>query len=200
MGFLAEIEYGKWRMWIGDPTVMGWITFSLYLITAVICWKAVKKHKTDNKREASFWLLFTVLFIMLGLNKELDLHSLLNEIGSAMAKEQGWWESRFTVKKIFLAGVAFLGAVALYFLSRYYNNIWQANKLAAAGLIMIGIFILIRGLSFQGYENLKKASLLGIKLKWALELSGIGLVFAAAVKNLRKDQEQVEEPENPQEQ
>ena len=181
MGFLAEIGYGRWRLGIGDPTIMGWITAAAYLFTAAVCWSACKRHKkNENCREASFWLLLTLIFIILGINKQMDLQTLLTEFGREISKSLGWYESRHSVKKIFLAVLGLGCLMFFYFISRYYNNVWQANKLACAGVIFLAVFIVVRAMTFQ---HIFKSDFAGF-VKWILELGGIGLVLAGAVKNL----------------
>ena len=79
-----------WRPGIGDPTIGGWITVVLYFVAVLTTWRAAQ---LTNGREYKLWLLISLMFIFLGINKQLDLQSALTEAGRILAMKQGWYPS-----------------------------------------------------------------------------------------------------------
>ena len=84
----------NWSPKIGDPTVGGWLTVILYLLASVSCWRAACKVGTRDIQERRGWQFISVLFLALGVNKQLDLQSALTEAGRVVANVQGWYAQR----------------------------------------------------------------------------------------------------------
>lgn len=76
MGFL-EYLMGEWRPGIGDPTFMGWFTVFSYFMCAAVALSVCTLNRAQDRRFARFWLVIGVVMVLLGINKQLDLQSLL---------------------------------------------------------------------------------------------------------------------------
>src|SRR6478752_323958 len=98
----------NWSPKIGDPTIGGWVTVMLYLLTAGSCWisarELVLEDIASNERRA--WWAISALFLALGVNKQLDLQSALTEAGRVLASVQGWYAQRALVQLAFIVVVA----------------------------------------------------------------------------------------------
>src|SRR3954468_15751872 len=79
---------GQWRPGIGDPTLLGWTTVVAYFAAALACGRTAA---AKGGRPTPFWSLLSLLLVFLGFNKQLDLQSVLTEIGRRLAREQGWY-------------------------------------------------------------------------------------------------------------
>jgi hypothetical protein len=64
---------------IGDPTVAGWLTVILYLVTSVSCWILARELGTGGMDRRA-WRSISILFLFLGINKQLDLQTALTEV------------------------------------------------------------------------------------------------------------------------
>jgi hypothetical protein len=73
----------NWRPGIGDPTIGGWITVLLYFLAVLSTWKTSGVISTPN--EKALWLLICLMFVALGINKQLDLQTAFTEIGRILA-------------------------------------------------------------------------------------------------------------------
>src|SRR4051794_39608792 len=93
-----------WRPGIGDPTIGGWVTVLLYFLAVWSTWKTARSASAST--ETKFWYVISILFIGLGINKQLDLQTALTELGRVVASQQGWYGERRTVQVWFIAGVA----------------------------------------------------------------------------------------------
>ncbi|OQK17041.1 hypothetical protein AU255_03850 [Methyloprofundus sedimenti] len=87
----------NWQPQIGDPTAMGWITVALYFFMALVAFKVIVSVPVLFSAETAvkqkwFWSLVTLILLILGINKQLDLQSLFTAIGKYYAHRDGWYE------------------------------------------------------------------------------------------------------------
>ncbi len=177
--------YGGWSPGIGDPTPMGWLTVVAYFVAALACYRAYQRSRRAARapgegRVAIVWGGLALLLAILGVNKQLDLQSLLTAIGRTMAYEQGWYEERRAVQRIFVLGVAagaLAAAAGLVALAR-----GHVVRLAPAlfGAVFLFAFVLVRASSFHHMDAFIALDFCGIRMNWLLELSGIAFIGFAA--------------------
>jgi len=172
----------NWTPGIGDPTLGGWLTVVLYLVTAAVCWRLARRLGSDGPglhSEAIVWGAIAVLFVGLGINKQLDLQSALTEIGRVLAHTQGWYEQRGTVQLLFVAAI---GAICLAATLAFLLLIRRAPAitwLAALGTILVLAFVGIRAASFHHVDRFIGTTVLGLRWNWILEIGGILMVLVA---------------------
>src|SRR3954467_6988308 len=94
----------SWRPGIGDPTIGGWVTVLLYFLAVWSTWRTSRFGFAST--EVHFWCVISILFIGLGINKQLDLQTAMTELGRVIASYQGWYGERRTVQLWFIVGVA----------------------------------------------------------------------------------------------
>jgi hypothetical protein len=178
------IQKIRWRPEIGDPSMMGWVTVCAYAIAAIMCWLAARRCRRVSGTErgsGAMWLLIAASMALLCVNKQLDLQSLLTDIGRVISWRQGWYEDRREVQKLFifglLGGFAVMGGVVMVVC----RGFWRRHVLLAIGLCFLGSFVAVRAVSFHHFDVFLKWSPGGVRMNWLLELSGIALVWLAAV-------------------
>ena len=179
MDFIHEL---RWRPGIGDPTIMGWLTVAFYAIAAIAAFLAARRAGQNRW----MWWAVTALMSALCLNKQLDLQSLATDIGRVFAWHQGWYQERREFQKWFVLGIlaaSFLGTGLLVFLFR---GFWKNHFLLASGLVFLLTFIVVRAVSFHHVDVLLRHEVAGVRMNWFLELTGIGLVLLAAIRDWRK--------------
>jgi hypothetical protein len=180
----AVVEDGQWRPGIGDPTVVGWVTVFAYLAAAFMCWRTGAAEKKLSARSPWFWRVFAVLLLLLGINKQLDLQSLITVVGRKMAAEQGWYEERKKYQAAFIACVAIVGLLSVIGLGWMVRKSLRRLGLALAGGVFLVAFVVIRASSFHKVDQLLKMNFAGLRGNWILELGGIACIGIAAVRNL----------------
>ena len=101
LGTLAIIVDGYWRLGIGDPTAIGWLTVLAYLTTSVLCCKFARKtraghgpHQASPAVEWMIWYFLAFFTLGLGINKQLDLQVGLTALSKKLAVSQGWYDHR----------------------------------------------------------------------------------------------------------
>jgi hypothetical protein len=180
----------RWQPGIGDPTFMGWFTVFAYACGVVL---ALVANQSDPSGESlqqrrvrkRMWLAVAFVMLCLCFNKQLDLQTLFTDIARVIAKETGWYEDRRGVQKSFILLV--LGGAAAFggWLMWRFQGFWRSHKLLLAGLLFLLSFVAVRAVSFHHVDVFLGRRLFGFKMNWALELTGIGLVILAAVREWR---------------
>jgi hypothetical protein len=118
--------------------------------------------------------------LALGVNKQLDLQTLVTEVGRDVLRGWGEYDRRRGYQLAFIGAVAVgctaLLAAALWLTRRDPGRRWPA----AAGAAFVLGFVLVRAASFHHVDAFLGSTVGGAKWNWVLELGGVLLVAAAA--------------------
>lgn len=200
----------SWSPQIGDPTVTGWFTVFAYFSSAYLCLRAFMAQKAGPPRpylpsifallrvirkhfptvpapaeRAAFWLVMSAVMAALGLNKQLDLQSLLTEIGRSLARSQGWYQMRNQVQYAFILAIV-LGALAVMLaLLLLLRRRLSEYRIALLGLAFLLAFIVIRAASFHHVDRLIKLEFGPLRANFLLEFPGILIVGLSARRAMK---------------
>lgn len=186
---MIDVDH-RWAPGIGDPTFTGWFTVAIYFGVAALCMRSGLRARGQtgssslpDVKLAAVWLGLAALCTVLGINKQLDLQSLLTQIGEDMAHAQGWYEDRRAVQTVFVGGVALggcvAGAAALYWLRDRLAQLWPA----IVGTALLLSFVVIRAASFHHVDALLYAT--GpLELNWVIELGALFFLGWAALRKV----------------
>ena len=182
---LAAILKGHWKPGIGDPTVLGWVTTIGYFIAAALCGAyAVHGRRTSGFGPRVFWWGLTVLMLLMGFNKQLDLQVLILQIARQISQEQGWFAERDVVRKWIILGFAFVGSTLMVWLGWTCRRVWRRYLLAVAGIALLIFFVLVRAsgnrLMILGYRPGR------FPMYDILEVGGVVCVAVSAWIELRR--------------
>lgn len=170
-----------WRPQIGDPTVLGWATVVAYFATVGLAMWA-RGRASDFPKDRTWWGLVALSFFFLGINKQLDLQSLLTDIGRQLARQQGWYEDRTQVQLIFILGMIGVGSTLCLSLFIYLRRSILRIFISLLGFLLTVLFVIARASSFHKMDRFISFELVfGLQMNWIMELGGIGLVFLGAV-------------------
>ena len=64
------------------------------------------------------------------------------------------------------------------------RDFWRTHALLSAGLAFLLTFIVVRAVSFHHVDMFLGTRIAGLRMNWILELTGIGLVGAAALREI----------------
>lgn len=167
-----------WTPTIGDPTIYGWVTVFAYGVAALLCWKA---RPTGNHSEERAWAALSLLLAALAINKQLDLQTLLTDVGRTTAKAHGWYRDRRIVQAAFIAALIAAAVVGVIYLFRTYRDACLALRGALAGTVVLFAFVLVRASSFYKVDLLINSSLAGVRTNHVMELGGIVVVAGCAL-------------------
>lgn len=190
MNFAEFVSQIRWRPRIGDPSFMGWFTVAAYAAAAVLCFIAARRCQEfsdagQGRRRCLMWAGIAVLMSFLCINKQLDLQSLFTDVGRVLAAREGWYDQRRTVQLWFVIAVATAAAMTFVIMAWKIRSILRESILLLLGLSSLLTFIVIRAASFHHFDMFIGSQLLGIRVNWILELSGIGLIALSAARSAR---------------
>lgn len=180
-GVLVRIE---WTPGIGDPTITGWYTVAAYFAAAALSWRAARLARISRlqaQRIVLFWLFVAMSTLCLGINKQLDIQSLLTDIARLVSKEYGWYAHRRGVQTSAIGMIAALGSAFLICLLFYFRNAAIQVRAASVGLCFVICFVVARAVSFHRVDLLISTDFYGIPWNAILELPGIMLIIGAAL-------------------
>lgn len=194
------IQQFHWRPAIGDPTLAGWLTTAAYVLTAITARAAARRAgRAPGLAGGSraTWLLVMTLMVFLCLNKQLDLQSLLSDIGRIISWKLGLYEQRREFQKWFVIGL--LAAASLGALSTliFFRGFWKQHFMLGAGLFLLLAFILLRVGSIHHLDLLLGGHLDSARVGAYLEPAGITLVLLAAFRDWRYPRKAVKPPWKP---
>jgi len=115
-----------------------------------------------------------------GLNKQLDLQSLLTQIARRNALQNGWYEERRAVQAAFLTGLAIIGGSVLTMLAIMLRHRGRAVRAAGFGIAALTIFVVARAVSFHHIDDVLGWRIGDLAINAVIEMSGIALVAIGA--------------------
>lgn len=180
---LAIVENGHWSPGISDPTAMGLVVFVFYFGGAAVClFRAWRCFQTPELRRGQFrfWALCAIALFLFGVNKQLDLHQLITQVGRDWARAQGWYENRREVQSIFVKCLAGAAAATLLAMLLALRGMTLRYYIALLGLMFLGFYVLIRAASFHHVDRFLGLGTDGFRLAWLVELGGIAITAVAA--------------------
>jgi hypothetical protein len=166
-----------WTFSIGDPTFTGWIITLADLAAATLCLRAATAARDD---EARFWTLAGILLLLLGLNKQLDLQTLLTELARQWAREGGWYQDRRAYQAIFVLMITLAGIAVVWKLRARFATSGRAVKGGLIGLTLTLLFVLVRAGSFHHLDEILHLEFMGARTHRLLEALGIIVLAASA--------------------
>jgi hypothetical protein len=175
---------GQWRPTIGDPCFMGWFTVGSYFACAILGAIIVFMNRKADREFFVVWSMVTLLTILLGINKQLDLQSLFTEVGRQIARAQGWMDNRQIVQFWFILafGTAAIGIFLLFVIM--FRDLFRRFVLAFTGVFFLLSFIIIRACSFHHFDAMLGFRFFEFKMNWLLELTGIYLILIGGLKEI----------------
>ncbi|TCD01869.1 hypothetical protein EYB45_10570 [Erythrobacteraceae bacterium CFH 75059] len=176
-----------WKASLAGADLADWVTVAAYLGTAALSAGAARQAFLRRRpRERLFWLLVTGLLCFLGVNELLDLQTLLTDIGRANARAYGWYGNHRQVQYYFVLILSLIAVAAGMLMLRLTRRTPGSIRLALAGLVFIGLFVLLRAASFHHLDDLLGSGFKSFPLGSFQEVFGIALVALAAALYRRR--------------
>jgi hypothetical protein len=169
----------NWSPGIGDPTIGGWVTVVLYFLAMTSCW--VTSRKLDyGQQERRIWSSIAILFLGLGINKQLDIQTAFTDAGRIIAMTQGWYGERREVQFVFIIFITIICLIALIILLAWARRAPAPTWFAFFGTTLVIGFVIIRAASFHHIDEFLGKTVLGFRWNWILEMGGISVVLIAS--------------------
>ncbi len=180
----------RWRPGFSDHSLEGWLATICFFVACVLCILAARRQARPgpdrDMRLAIFWAALAAGLAFLGLNKQLDLQTLLTDIGRSASHSQGWYDARREFQKVFVAVVAVFGAGCLAGLLYLIHKQWRRQILALAGGVLLACFL---GMRIAAMEHIDEAFGVNLESHFAetlLEIGGTICIVIAAWRDWRR--------------
>jgi hypothetical protein len=169
--------------WAETPTLLEWVTSAGYLIAAVLCFRAGRAAQRSLRRSEPFspFFLIAALAVVLGINKEFEVQTLMIRIGRTLATSEGWYEWRRMVQKIFVLATLIIGLTILGRFVYQHIEFFKAHLGLACGVAAICLYCFLRWADIN-YIELFGSGRTGSESVWPIEISGVALLIFGATR------------------
>ncbi|WP_199227145.1 hypothetical protein [Aminobacter sp. AP02] len=137
--------------------------------------------RAQDSRERAFWRLVALAMLSLGVNKQLDLQSMLTAAGRCLSQLQGWYEERQVFQRKFIIGLLIVAGLLLALAVWLMRGRLRRNGMAVLGVAFVTAFVAVRAVGFHHVDTLIDSRLLDIRYNVLFELSGLVLIAANAI-------------------
>lgn len=161
------------KLGMPTPILMDWVVIAAYMAaasTGFFCYQLAKK--SFHSSQAKFWLILSVLLLLLGLNKFLYFESCITHGFSAIAHSHGWYELRRTMQAEFILIALILLVCLLIGLIYLLSAVEWMLQSATIAFMLLVLLVLIRTISLHQIDALIFPDILGIGvgINWIIEL------------------------------
>jgi hypothetical protein len=178
-----------WQPQWDNPDFRGWSVVAVYVVAAGFCARtalALRKMGPEEKRESAVWRLLALGLLFLGINKQLNLQTLLIVLCRRGAAAGGWLEKGRLAQMVFSAALTVAGLALIWRLRVRFRRFFAGNRWVFTGLVVLFLFVLIRAASinhvFKWAGVQQKDEQGDKKWTWVLEIVGSACLAFAATK------------------
>jgi hypothetical protein len=173
---------------IGDPTFGGVLVTVAYFVAgwfALAVARCVPTLLDESRRERWVWVAIAAFCLLMGINKQADLQTLLSAMGRQLVASGGWYERRRVVQVAFVLAFAVAGLVVAV------AAIIMAIRTSRAALgAVVGAGLLLGFATLRAAEIHHLSETIGeppwlVRFGFVLEVAGVGVILAAALSRRR---------------
>lgn len=181
------IVNGEWHAGVGDPTIWGWSITTGYATSAILCGYLAAAdqplgdgHRTVGKSHA-FWMVLCAVLFLLGINKQLDVQTLLWLKTRVYLRETGTYNLRLPIQIALISAVLLCGSALLLALIRLGARRTWGRLVVTSGVLFLVCFVSVRTISAAPVDK-QLAIRLGLwSVNEILEGGGVCLVLIGSI-------------------
>ncbi len=186
MNDLLTCAQQNFALRLGDVTAIGWaITLNYFYCVLLIFYMLQKLLPRLAPAERSlyrqFWILVGALYLLLGINKQLDFQTILTDTGRCVSQLEGWYDVRRNFQTTAILSGILLCTASLFAIKWRFSQISNRLRLAFLGLGFTALFVVIRAASFHHLDQFSLLKTLNIRFHSVLEILGILFVSLNAI-------------------
>lgn len=169
----------------GDLTFLGWTTALAYGAGSFFCVRAAIVSQQAGGRcpgkEPPWWILACIL-LSLGLNKLLNLQTVLINLGRTISRTQGWDAHQRAVQAVFVAVFTLVLLITVAASYRKWRWFAREQPWARAGVLLLLLFVVVRVATLNHVDSLLHLNLYDDYWAWSLELLASACLAWSAAK------------------
>jgi uncharacterized membrane protein len=143
---------------------------------------AMRLRGVEASRFAPVWWCLAAGLFFLGVNKQLNLQTLLIVLGRRVAVAGHWYARRRQAQMIFILGLGLAVTVFLVCFIKLFSEFALAYSWAAAGIITLVLFVLLRAATINHADSAIGMNLHDDQWAWVLEIMGSVAIATAALR------------------
>jgi len=131
----------------GELTPIGWTVAVVYVVGALFCARAgIVSHQEADRHpdNQAPWSILAIVLLFLGINKKLDLQSLLIHAGHASARADGWDQYRWLAQAVFVVLFTLAVFAALAACVKKWRRFANDQPLILTGVLLLVLFVVVR--------------------------------------------------------
>jgi hypothetical protein len=162
----------------GDPTVIGWTTFGLYILATLHSVARSKALKATEPDKANRWTSASRFLLAFGINKQVDAQTFLIRAGRKIAEAHGLMGSRNFIYTIFFILLCLTSIVVVYVFSNSLISFSRDFPMAMTGFILVVLYVAVRTVAITHISEQFGVDWDSISWLWTFEVSGLLLIVA----------------------
>jgi hypothetical protein len=185
----CEAGFG-WHPQFDNPTFLGWSVVAFYGLAAIACGRAavlararrgLGAERGRGVEAAGMWWALASALCFLGVNKQLNLQTLLIVAGRHMAAAGGWYRQRRAAQLAFSVVFGLGLCLLLVWLGGRHRDFFKQNPLAFRGALILGLFVALRAATINHTNEFLRINFQDEKWAWVLEIGGSVLIGIGAL-------------------
>jgi len=154
---LKAIILYQWKPRMGDPSLSGWVITIAYSCAFFLCLTAgLLGHSSERQRDSAgsiiLWYIFSGIMLVFGVNKQLDLQTLLMRVGSRLSQVQGWYEFRRAVQLLFVVVLFAVFILFIVYMLRKLKGNWNYFTVTPLGTLIVLVWVMVRAALMQNID------------------------------------------------
>jgi len=143
-------HYLYWLFGANDSSIVGWVNTFLYFYLALRCYEKSSVLK-PNSPEKMFWFVMLGVFVILGINKQLDIHKDVIILFVGLVKGSALASHQFGLKLAILAISVSVFIYLVWTIKSFLINLYEECKLLILGLFLLVFYIFERYITFNNF-------------------------------------------------
>ena len=178
-----RIAYAGWETVLLHDDWHGLAVEAAYILAASLCF-AVRQASRRSGESGAGWLAAAALLALLGINALYRIDILITTLARAVARQQGWYGDRREGQYLLLVLLGGAALLTLGWLRARLKQVWSECLPAVAGLGTLLALAALRLISFHDTDALLNLRVAGIPAGRLIELAGLCLTVAGAMRRL----------------
>lgn len=187
----AQAGLESWHFQYDNPTVLGWSVVAFYGIAALSCVVAamlscsgsnLDPEHGQGRRNAGIWWLLALALAFLGVNKQLNLQTMMIVVLRHFSFVDGWWGRRRAAQLVFSVVFGLGVGLLLIWLASRYRDFFHENRQVFWGVVILGVFVALRAATINHADTYLRINLRDEHWAWILEISGSILIGIGALQ------------------